>query len=259
MSSLKGISARGWLMLARWTLAGTLGCIAVAVTINWLMFRGFGREAMTQSVASAVLIPVVLAGPLFFYLTLKMRELAVVNHKLKELATIDGLTACLNRTEFAARVDAVLEGAGERRRSQAALLVIDADHFKAINDRFGHDQGDEALRLIAAAIRDCVRREDLVGRLGGEEFGVFLPGANGRNAQDIAERIRGAISGTRFLPAEAEHRLSASIGGATVEGRSDFQTLFRMADRRLYEAKAAGRDRVAMSPDAAPAASLAMH
>jgi diguanylate cyclase len=238
----RSISARGWLMLAQWTLFGTLGCIVVAVTINWLMFRDMGGAAVQRSIVSATLIPIVLAGPLFFYLTLKLRELAAANHRLAELAARDGLTGCLNRTSFAGLVDrrtaSAAEGAG------GALLVIDADHFKSINDRFGHDQGDDALRLIADAIRDAVRAGDLVGRLGGEEFAVFLPGAGHREAREVAERIRGGIAASQFNPPGGAHSLSASLGGAVFRGAADFQTLFRIADQRLYEAKTSGRNRV---------------
>ncbi len=144
------------------------------------------------------------------------------------------------------------EGAG-------ALLVIDADHFKAINDRFGHGQGDEALRIISRAIRNSVRGGDLVGRLGGEEFGVFLPGANEMNAADVAERIRRAIADAAFLPNGARCPLSVSVGGAVYEVRIDFSDLFRVADQRLYEAKEAGRNRVQLSSAAKAGWRPALH
>ena len=247
-TDLRKISVRSWIKLARWTVLGTLGCMVVSLAFNYVAFADFPYDARRQGLVSAAIIPIILAGPLFFYLTRKLRELKIVNHKLNVLASTDSLTACLNRGAFSSQVDERLLRAGGRKPDGAgALLVIDADHFKAINDRFGHGQGDEALRIIARAIRTSVRSGDLVGRLGGEEFGVFLPGANEANAADVAERIRRAIADAVFLPNGARHPLSVSVGGAVYDARIDFSDLFRIADQRLYEAKEAGRNRVQLS------------
>lgn len=125
--------------------------------------------------------------------------------------------------------------------------MIDADHFKKINDRFGHYEGDVALKVIAQAIRSTVRRTDLVGRLGGEEFGVFLPGASQSGARMVAERIRQNDSRAAFRPASKAWQLSVSVGCAAFERRIGFSVLFRIADERLYEAKSAGRNRVMLT------------
>ncbi|MBA3447063.1 MAG: GGDEF domain-containing protein [Pseudaminobacter sp.] len=247
-TDLTKISARSWFLLARWTVLGTMGCVAVALAFHYFAFRGMGTEVQRQGVFTAIAIPVILAGPLFFYLTLKLRELAIVNHKLAIVASTDSLTACLNRGAFSTRVDERLLRAGGRKSDgSGALLIIDADHFKAINDRFGHSHGDEALRIIARSIRGSVRSGDLVGRLGGEEFGVFLPGAGEEAAADIAERIRSVIAGATFMPDGVHCPLSVSVGGAVYDSRIDFGELFRAADQRLYAAKAAGRNRVHLS------------
>jgi diguanylate cyclase (GGDEF)-like protein len=254
-NSLKDISPRGWRMLARWTVFGTLGCTAVAVLMNLMLFGALGGTALSRAMVSGVLIPILLAGPLFFYLTLKLRELAIANHKLAELASTDSLTACLNRRAFASHIDAWLADptAAAAWRSAGALLVIDADHFKKINDRFGHDQGDEALKLIAGSIRSVLRAGDLAGRLGGEEFAVFLPGATPENAAEVAERIRAVIEKARFEPNGCRCRLSVSVGVASFEEQSpSFSELFRLADERLYEAKNAGRNRIRLAHIADP-------
>ena len=101
--------------------------------------------------------------------------------------------------------------------AEGALLVIDVDHFKAVNDNFGHEQGDEALRIIARKIRDEVRDTDFVGRLGGEEFSVFLPGMGQPNTEIIAERIRSAVNAAEFTPLGQQYPLSVSVGGVTFE------------------------------------------
>ena len=135
---------------------------------------------------------------------------------------------------------------GNGRADGNALLVIDADHFKTINDRFGHHRGDEVLQLIAEAIRSNVRDGDLVGRLGGEEFGVFMHGANDIIALHVGERIRKSINSLFVRSEGIAQRLSVSIGGATFAGAIGFAELFRVADTRLYEAKRQGRNRVLM-------------
>ena len=248
MTSLRGISVKGWRKLSSWTLLGTLGCIAISVAFNFTYFSAVAPDALIEGVASAVVIPIILAGPLFFYLTLKLRELAVANHRLQELASTDALTACLNRGAFTTLVDGHLDrlpGMGGDR--QGALLVIDADHFKSINDRYGHHCGDDALRAIADAIRSSVRKGDLIGRLGGEEFGVFLPDGAPEGASLVAERIRRAVGNAEFNPDGDPQRLSISVGGASFDRRVTFSDLFRIADEQLYSAKRSGRDRVELT------------
>jgi diguanylate cyclase (GGDEF)-like protein len=128
------------------------------------------------------------------------------------------------------------------------MLVIDVDHFKTINDRFGHDRGDEALKLIAGVIAANVRDTDLVGRLGGEEFCVFLPEQSREAVSMVAERIRVAISDAVFAVGGEHHPLSVSVGGAIFDGGSaHFKALYQGADERLYHAKRTGRNRVELS------------
>jgi diguanylate cyclase (GGDEF)-like protein len=243
------ISAGGWLDLARWTGLGTLACIAISMIYNFAAFRSLGAEALRQALISAVVLPVILAGPMFSYLTLKMRRLSIANRQLGVVASIDRLTSCFNRGAFTDKVNAYLDRAEFGTVAQCgALLVIDADHFKTINDRFGHEHGDEALTTIARTIRSMLRAGDIVGRLGGEEFGVFLPGVDLPTASLIAERIRRSVNVAVFAPGGELRQLSVSIGGAVFDMQTDFEELFRIADRRLYEAKSFGRNRVEVAP-----------
>src|SRR5690606_27358019 len=110
-------------------------------------------------------------------------------------ASTDWLTTCLNRRAFTHLVSDHLE-----ETEVGAFLVIDADHFKFINDHFGHDRGDEALQLMADTIMASVREGDIVGRIGGEEFGVFLPDAGPETARQFGERIRRAVADAPFAP-----------------------------------------------------------
>lgn len=246
------MSRRGLIKLAGWIVFGTLSCLAISVTYNYFSFRHMDPEALRRGLISATVLPILLAVPFFTLLTLKLRELAIANHKLNDLASTDGLTGCLNRRAFTAAVERALENSSHE--SGGAMLVIDADRFKAVNDRFGHDLGDEALKLVAEAIRAAVRDSDLVSRLGGEEFGVFLARTQQARALEVAERIRAAVAATQFVPNGTRHRLSVSIGCAVDDGGADYILLFRAADQSLYEAKRNGRNRieVAATPSLAP-------
>lgn len=241
-------SARGWSRVVVFTIAGTLVCIAAAFFVDSYRFDRGTWEWGTDPINN-VIVPLLVAPPFFFYLLTKLRQLAIAHHELKSVASTDALTSCLNRRAFTAVVDGYLERMSSQKTPvEGALLVIDVDHFKWVNDRFGHLQGDDALRLIARAIRDSVRDGDPVGRIGGEEFGVFLVGVNSAGSGIMAERIRAAISETAFAPSGERYGLSASVGGVTFDRGSSYQDLFQYADQRLYVAKRSGRNRVDMVP-----------
>ena len=233
----------GWVRVWQRTtiVIGVSSLLSLVVSEAIMLVLSKGMD-FAGSIASMVL-PIVLGGPAMFYMQLRSAQLAEANRKLEALAATDWLTDCLNRRAFNQGVDAAL---GSGRAEGNALLVIDADHFKTINDRFGHHQGDEVLQRIAEAIRAGVRDGDLVGRLGGEEFGVFLPGANEIIAMHVGERIRKSINALFVRSEDIAQRLSVSIGVATSDGSIGFAELFRMADMRLYEAKRQGRNRVLM-------------
>lgn len=240
--------------LLAWTALGTLFCILLSLIYNYLVFGSFGAEVLQRSLLSAVILPLLLAGPLFLLAAYKWRNLTSANQRLDLAASFDSLTQCLNRGAFMDRVSAHLEQQlPGGLQANGALLVIDADHFKSINDAFGHDHGDEALTIIAERIRFSVRTTDMVGRLGGEEFAVFLPGIDLAATQELAERIRVAVNLAVFAPGGRLRQLSVSIGGAVFAGEVDFAGLYRQADIRLYEAKQFGRNRTEIadlrSPD----------
>ncbi len=165
-------------------------------------------------------------------------QLAAAHRRLAEKASRDDMTGMLNRESFFA----VLDGS-RRETDRGALLIVDADHFKAINDEFGHLTGDDALLLIAAAIRRGVRSADVLGRIGGEEFCAFLVGADENEARHVAERIRREVELIRFRPVdERTVPLTVSIGGTICGHGATVSDLMRGADRKLYEAKHGGRN-----------------
>ena len=158
--------------------------------------------------------------------------------ELKRSSEMDCLTSVLNRGSFLRQLEKLYDG-GET----GALLMIDADDFKSINDRFGHAAGDRALVLISNAISKWARADGLIGRMGGEEFAVFLPGADRQFAKMVAERIRGEVNSTEFWPTEhAQHQLSVSIGGEVLNGFNGFTEALAKADERMYQAKRVGKN-----------------
>ena len=175
--------------------------------------------------------------------------------QLEEDASTDGKTGLLTAAAWQEKAGrAVLRSEGGDQA--ASVLVLDLDHFKLVNDRFGHLVGDQVLAAVAASLRDEVRDEDLVGRFGGEEFVVLLQGADGDDprsgARAVAERIRERIAALRVAVAGPQETaivegLTVSIGGATTSrDGTDLATLLEIADAAMYEAKRAGRNLVRM-------------
>ncbi|WP_394885814.1 GGDEF domain-containing protein (plasmid) [Mesorhizobium sp. AaZ16] len=226
-------------------ILGTVGCLLASLAINYLLFVMEDVDPFRQIVISAIVLPVVIGAPLFFSLGIKLRELARFRRQLNRSLSTDSLTECLDGVAFSTLVEAFRGSSGTRgERRNGALLVIETDYFKSINMRFGRKWGDEALRLVAEVIRSSIRTGDVVGRVGGKEFGVFLPGASRKNAQDVAERIRSAVSNAVFEPGGERCPLTITCGAAIFDEAIEFDHLFRAADIRLDDAKTAGRNRV---------------
>jgi len=163
-----------------------------------------------------------------------------------ELAVTDQLTGLHNRRYMEGQLGALVKRAVHGGDPVSALM-IDIDHFKKINDSFGHDVGDEVLREFAVRLASNVRAIDLPCRYGGEEFTVIMPGARLEDAQRVAERIRLHVAGSPFRVADGTELLTAtiSVGVATTLGEKDSpEALLKRADEAVYEAKAAGRNRV---------------
>lgn len=189
-------------------------------------------------------VAIVSAGVLLCAMALKERVETLLG-QLETLAREDPLTGALNRRAFVERLDA----ATARRDPAVAVVVFDIDHFKAINDRGGHAVGNETLKLLAATVTARLRRGDVLGRIGGDEFAVTLAGADVDGALAYADDIRRTIataSSAAGLP------FTVSLGVATVsDAARDAETLLAVADDALYRAKDAGRDTVRSASPAA--------
>jgi two-component system, cell cycle response regulator len=164
-----------------------------------------------------------------------------------ELALTDPLTSLYNQRYLRRHLTGLMQS-GQGR--PIALLMIDVDHFKKVNDQYGHANGDQALRLIAEVFRENIRAFDSLARYGGEEFVVVMPGSNPEDAAAAAERLRMAVETVVFEPNPGQrHKLSVSVGvSCTSDDVSTPERLLHTADLALYEAKHGGRNRVEIAP-----------
>ncbi len=162
-------------------------------------------------------------------------ENARLFRRVRQLAEHDALTGVLNRGEFFRRAEEAYERAG-------AVIMFDVDHFKRFNDDHGHALGDEVLRRVASAARSATRRSDILGRYGGEEFSVLLPGATLEDARDVGERIRAAVAQIRIASHGTDLSVTVSVGVANGRGTETLQHLLSRADEALYLSKRRGRN-----------------
>jgi diguanylate cyclase len=196
---------------------------------------------MTEMVPMAIVCNVIgtmVVGGLFD----RERSSAELELALSEETMRDPLTGIANRRGF----ERLVEKSADRRSNApgggSALLVIDLDHFKAINDTYGHEAGDRVLRQLGTRLEGCVRGRDIVARFGGEEFVVFLPATPIGAAMAVAERLRRAIADEPFVLSGTKIRVTVSIGAHWEDSFTQRAAAFASADRALYVAKSKGRN-----------------
>lgn len=196
---------------------------------------------IVPTLAAAVIAATATAAPLVRGLADARRKPA--EKKPKTNTTLDPLTNCLSRGTFLRRFDDLALDMGGGKPTGGALLLVRADHLRAINESYGNDAGDDVLCALASTIRTSVRATDFVGRLDGGEFGVFLRGASPKQAVTVADRIRRNIGQLRV---SEEIDLSISVGGAVFASSLDADELMRFANRSLDAARDGGKDKIEM-------------
>ncbi len=167
-----------------------------------------------------------------------------LNHQSQRLESLifgDELTGLVNRRFLLTQLAALVSGA-RRHDRPLSIVMLDIDHFKSINDTYGHAAGDAVLAGVATTLRDRLRTEDWVGRLGGEEFLALLPDVDGDGAAVVAEELRRSVEGMGVRHGDDVIRATASVGWAQLEGDEGYEELLRRADDALYAAKHAGRN-----------------
>ncbi|GAB3676317.1 GGDEF domain-containing protein [Salinisphaera aquimarina] len=229
------------LLLGRW-VGGAMAAFYMLVA-GAIFFWKFGLDpgfGNARSVANVALASVCIFG--FSYVYEVSRENA--ENQLRRMALTDPLTGLPNRARLGEVFDSE-KARHLRSGTPLCLLMIDLDHFKQVNDRYGHDAGDAVLCFVADTLRERLRPSDLACRLGGEEFGIFLAETESRQARAVAEDLRGAIAAEPCRRADQAIDLSMSIGIAQLgPDGDDLETLFNAADQRLYQAKIGGRNQV---------------
>jgi diguanylate cyclase (GGDEF)-like protein len=169
---------------------------------------------------------------------------AAAHQQLQRMARTDGLTGVANRGSFQQSLEQSLREA-DRSQSKLVLVLLDVDHFKVVNDQYGHDAGDQALRHICNSLSNRLRVTDTLGRLGGEEFGLLLRNTDRSRAEPLIEALRLQINSNPLTYGQQRIHLSVTLGLAEwpTDGRS-VEQLYRCADRRLYLGKGQGRDQL---------------
>jgi two-component system, cell cycle response regulator len=170
-------------------------------------------------------------------------ELVGQSRRLETMLHEDPLTGLFNRRYVLTRLAGLISGA-RRHGRPLSVAMIDIDHFKSLNDAYGHDAGDAALVATTMALRDRLRAEDELGRLGGEEFLALLPDAAASSVGVVAESLRASVEGARTPMHELELAVTVSVGWATWDGEEDADALVKRADIALYAAKNSGRNAV---------------
>ena len=249
--------ARDLLRHARDTLhLGWPWLLPLPLWVSCVAFAGRGLRALLSpaSVTAEMTVHSGLnIGSTFLYVVLALSfhamlmALVVIRlvADLQRLSRHDGLTGLLNRRALEDALAAQVQRS-QRNREPFCVLMLDADHFKAINDRFGHAVGDQALKHLSTLLRGHMREVDRVARFGGEEFLVMLPGLGLAAALPVAERLREQVAAAPLTHGDTVIALSVSIGMAEWAGaQEDASRLLVRADAALYEAKRHGRDRVA--------------
>ena len=238
----------------------TISAIAVLLSFTitgslYLLFFGLDGR-FWQAMTMAIVVPWGISIPLGFHMSkqrykligltnrlkdaqMKLRE---ANKKLELRANFDGMTGLLNRDSFLRQLDKLREG-----HQANTLLIVDVDHFKNINDSFGHPVGDQALNLLGKIFRKILRKNDIAGRIGGEEFGIFLPDTSAREGQIIGEMVRYEIENLVFEPYHnMRHVITVSIGVTDIAPHQERSALMENADAALFAAKRRGRNQVVM-------------
>ncbi|MEY4757279.1 MAG: hypothetical protein RJA34_2177 [Pseudomonadota bacterium] len=230
-------------------LGARAGWFITVLTVIWLSISNavmpvaYSDNAMATAIASMLNLGVffhVYSARSFSYFV-RMRD---YNQQLERLASHDMLTGVLNARAYYAACEQNIEAAA-RSRQPYAVLFVDLDHFKSVNDTYGHAAGDAVLKAVARCLGASIRKSDAVGRIGGEEFSVFMPNTSRSGALQLAESMRRAVEDLHPSIGDRTLRVTASIGVAACEaGGEAMQAIQQKADQAMYVAKSLGRNRV---------------
>lgn len=230
-----------------WTFTALLTAFAVILplAVTWSVLRlspeNFSAAFIASGMIIAGIVPLLITPPIAYVVLDIIRTQADMIKRVDARIMFDMMTGVFNRNHF---LDSIRAG-----QASGPMMIVDADHFKAINDTHGHAVGDEALCILANAISKCVGEDGVVGRLGGEEFGIFMAHKSKEEGFAKAEAICAAVRALHPLIAGKAVRLSVSIGCSYHRATKVIGHSMKEADDLLYRAKAEGRDRALYATD----------
>jgi diguanylate cyclase (GGDEF)-like protein len=228
---------------AGWTI--TLGTCIGVLWGNAYLQAPYSSNAVATAVLSLLYLGTVFHAHVDRSLSY-FKRMRAYNQELQQLASHDPLTGVLNARAYYAACDQQIR-LGQRLQRPFAVLFVDLDHFKRINDTLGHAAGDEVLRTVARTLKEAIRSSDLLGRIGGEEFSILLPDTDTAGAVRLAEELRRAVEACRPSTAGQSMVVTASVGVAASHGQGvSMKVLQEQADAAMYRAKQAGRNRVSL-------------
>jgi diguanylate cyclase len=236
-----------WVYSAMVSAISIIVPVAVVGTIMSLV-PGMPFIVIAFGISIAFFIPLFIAPPLSYLFISVLRIQSETIRRVDEHVRFDMLTGALNRSHFLDSVRA--------RAATGMLMIVDADHFKTVNDKLGHAAGDEALCILVHSMISTIGPKGIVGRLGGEEFGVFLPGFNVDDGAVTADRICANVRALDMIVDGKPLKMTISIGGALHHQRYTIGHSLKVADQRLYRAKKTGRDRFILCDDTPPEAAI---
>ena len=237
------------------SLVITIIAVILSQLITWLIYKYSNGSITISGRIASWASPLLIAPFLSWWFVGLLLRINSIEQEMRDLATYDTLTGVFNRRTFF-DIAVSLLNLMKREKQDLTILFIDIDHFKNINDSYGHDAGDAILKEFGSHLLKKTRKSDVVGRIGGEEFLIALPKTNGANGYRIAETIRqGLIENKTVSTGSNSFKITISIGISSFNGLDDctIDQLVKHADSALYEAKEKGRNRVAIRPALAPA------
>ena len=220
----------------------TVASIIASEVVTFLISIAFGIGADPPAYLVAGIIPLLLAGSGSYWQLTRLEQVRTAYRELEHAAATDWLTGSLNYPAFTAAASAA-----SKIGQPGAMIVVDIDGLKSLNHAHGFDRGDEALRGVAGVIRRSIGSSDLVGRIGGDAFGVYLRIATERHAREVAEAIRESVHDIAFSTYGDSNTLWVTMVVGTVEGPFYFPKIFHLAYPQLDGEKEHGRNRVAIT------------
>lgn len=217
--------------------------LSLLITLAILYLSGYGMHRIT--IIISLVAPGIIAPLTTWYISDLLVRIARLEEKQRRLATYDDLTGLLSRRAFLEQSETLLK-LSLRQDQKIACVMLDLDKFKSVNDQFGHGGGDQLLSEFATLVRDSLRKSDLAGRVGGEEFAIFMPGVGLHDATIFLEKLREKTENLVVGYRDKTICTTVSVGVSSSEsgGHANINDLFRLSDEALYKAKSLGGNKV---------------